>query len=114
MHFDLTTSRIRKLFYGYYAALIRGEALIKGRYLFQCGYQKVRRLLEDGASMRPYAYLRKYSTWIYVVTIFLCIFLYDNEINLPTYLPIYHLIKVEGFQSSTLLRMNYFEGFKEF
>ena len=28
------------------AALIRGEALIRGRRLFQCGYPKLRRLLE--------------------------------------------------------------------
>ena len=38
------------------ATLIRGEALIRGRRLFQCGYPKVRRLLEGGAYLRPAAY----------------------------------------------------------
>ena len=41
----LVTFLIRAAFRG--AALIRGEALIKGRRLFQCGYLKVRRLLEE-------------------------------------------------------------------
>ena len=43
------------------AALIRWEALVRERYLFQCGYPKVRRLLEEGASLRPGAYYRKYN-----------------------------------------------------
>ena len=42
-------------------ALIRGEALIRGRRLCQCGYPKVRRLLEGGAYLRPGAYQRKYG-----------------------------------------------------
>ena len=42
-------------------ALIRGQALIRERRLFQCGYQKVRRLLESGAYLRPSSYQRKYG-----------------------------------------------------
>ena len=38
------------------AALIRREALIRGRHLFQCEFAKVRRLLEGGAYLRPGAY----------------------------------------------------------
>ena len=38
------------------AAPIRGEALIRGKHLFQCGYAKVRRLLEGGAYLRSGAY----------------------------------------------------------
>ena len=38
------------------AALVRGEALIRGRRLFQCGYPKVRHLLKGGAYLRPGAY----------------------------------------------------------
>ena len=53
MHFDLTSSRIWLLFYGYYAALIRGEALIIGKRLFQCGYPKAWRLLEGAAYRGP-------------------------------------------------------------
>ena len=45
------------------AALIRGEALTRGRRLFQCGYPKVRRLLEGGAYLRPGAYQRKYGNY---------------------------------------------------
>ena len=56
MHSDLTASRIWLLFYDFYAVLIRGEALIRGRRLFQRGYQKVQRLLEGGAYLRPGAY----------------------------------------------------------
>ena len=41
-------------------ALIRGEALITGRRLFQWGYSKVR-LLEGGAYTRPGTYQRKYD-----------------------------------------------------
>ena len=33
-------------------ALITGEALIRGRRLFQCGYPKVRYLLKDGVYLR--------------------------------------------------------------
>ena len=36
------------------ATLIRGEALIIGRRLFQCGYPKVRRLLGGGTYQRKY------------------------------------------------------------
>ena len=43
------------------AALIRREALTRGRRLFECGYPKVRRLLEGGVYLRPDTYLRKYS-----------------------------------------------------
>ena len=38
------------------AALIRGEPLIRGRGLFQCGYPKVRRLLQGAVYLRPGAY----------------------------------------------------------
>ena len=38
------------------AVLIRGEALIKEKRLFQCGYPKVQRLLECGAYLRSGAY----------------------------------------------------------
>ena len=38
------------------AGLIRGETLIRGRRLFQCGRPKGRRLLEGGAYLRPDAY----------------------------------------------------------
>ena len=57
MHFGLASNRIivtiliSAVFRG--AALIRGEALIRGRRLFQCGYPKVRRLLEGGSYLRP-------------------------------------------------------------
>ena len=37
-------------------ALIREEVLIGGRCLFQCGYPKVRHLVEGGAYLRPGAY----------------------------------------------------------
>ena len=36
--------------------LNRGAALITGRRLFQCGYLKVKRLLEGGAYLKPGAY----------------------------------------------------------
>ena len=45
------------------AALIRGEPLIRGRRLFQCGYPKVRHLLESSAYLRPGAYQRKYGIY---------------------------------------------------
>ena len=43
------------------SAAFRGAALLRGRRLFQCGYPKVRRLLEGGAYLRPGAYQRKYD-----------------------------------------------------
>ena len=43
------------------ATLIREKAFSRGRRLFQCGYPKVRRLLEGGAYLRPGAYQRKYG-----------------------------------------------------
>ena len=39
----------------------RDAALIRERRLFQCGYPKVRWLLEDDAYLRPDAYYRKYG-----------------------------------------------------
>ena len=42
-------------------AALRGEALIRGRCLFLCGYPKVRRLLEGGAYLRSGAYQRKHG-----------------------------------------------------
>ena len=36
--------------------LIRGEALIRGKRLFQCGYPDVRRILEGGTYLKPGAY----------------------------------------------------------
>ena len=38
------------------AALISGEIFIRGMCLFQCGYPKVPRLLEDGPYLRPGTY----------------------------------------------------------
>ena len=38
------------------AALFRGEARIRGRRLFQCGYPEVQRLSEGGTYLRPDAY----------------------------------------------------------
>ena len=38
------------------AALIRGEAHIRGKRLFQCGYTKEQRLLEGSGYLRPGAY----------------------------------------------------------
>ena len=46
------------------AELTRGEELIKGRGLFQCGYPKVRRLLQDGTYLMPGACQRKYGRCI--------------------------------------------------
>ena len=43
--------------------LIRGEALIRGRRLFQCGYSKVRHLLEGGAYLKAYVYQKKYGNY---------------------------------------------------
>ena len=43
------------------AARIRGEAVITGKRLFQCGYLEVRRLLEGGIYLRPISYYRKYG-----------------------------------------------------
>ena len=37
----------------------KGAALIRGRRFFQCGYPRVRRLLEGGAYLRPGVYQRK-------------------------------------------------------
>ena len=56
MHFGLVTSRtwnilISVAFRG--ATLIRGEALIRGRHLFQCVYPKVQCLFEGGTYLRP-------------------------------------------------------------
>ena len=45
------------------SAAFKGVALITGRSLFQCGYTKVRFILEGGAYLRPGAYLRKYGKW---------------------------------------------------
>ena len=41
-------------------ALIRGEALIRGRRLFQCGYPKVRRLFENPRLLEEMRYLIVY------------------------------------------------------
>ena len=43
------------------APLFRGGVLIKGRRLFQCGYPKVRGLLEGGVFLKPGAYQGKYG-----------------------------------------------------
>ena len=43
------------------AALIRGDALIRGRRLFQCGYPKVRYLLQGSPYLRLSTYYRKYG-----------------------------------------------------
>ena len=47
------------------AALMRGEVLIRGKRLFQCGYSKLRRLLEGGD------YLGPGSIWNFKLSIFL-------------------------------------------
>ena len=60
--YNIVTTLISAAFGG--AALNSGEALIRGRRLFQCGYQKVRRVLEGGAYLRPGAYQRKYGICI--------------------------------------------------
>ena len=49
-------------------AFIRGGKLIRGRPLFQCGYSKVRRLLEGSAYLRPGAYYRTYG----IQQVFIC------------------------------------------
>ena len=54
IHILIVTILINAVFRG--AVLIRGEALIKRRRLFQCRYQKGRCLLEGGAYLRPDAY----------------------------------------------------------
>ena len=59
MHFGLATSRVVTILISAVlrgAALISGQAFIRARRLFQCGYPKVRRLLKDGAYLRPGAY----------------------------------------------------------
>ena len=76
MHFNLTTSRIWQLFYGYYAALIRGEAIIRGRRLFQGGYQKVQRLFEAWCLLEEYgiaqiSHYGKFTTLHKVISIVL-------------------------------------------
>ena len=48
---NMVTILISAAFIG--AAFIRGEASIRGRRLFHCGYTKVRRVLEGGAYLRP-------------------------------------------------------------
>ena len=59
MNLGLVSSRIitiliNAVFNG--AAPIRGGELVRARRLFQCGYPKVRRFLEDGTYLRPGAY----------------------------------------------------------
>ena len=59
MHSGLATSYIVAIlisaaFRG--VTLIKGEALIRERHLFQCGYPNVQHLLEGGAYLRPGAY----------------------------------------------------------
>ena len=56
---NIVTVLISSAFRG--AALIREEALIRGRRLLQCGYPKVRRLLEGNTFLRPGVYYRKYG-----------------------------------------------------
>ena len=43
----------------------RGETLIRGRCLFQCGHPKMRHLLEGGAYLRSGIYKRKYGMHIW-------------------------------------------------
>ena len=43
--------------------LLRGEALIRGGRLFQCGYPKVWRLLEGVTFLRSGTYSRKYDNY---------------------------------------------------
>ena len=53
-YYNIVTALISVAFRA--AVLIRGEAIIRGRRLFQCGYPKVGRLLEGGAYLRSGAY----------------------------------------------------------
>ena len=50
----MVTILISDVFIG--AILIRGEARIRGRRLFQCGYRKLLSLLEGGGYLKPGAY----------------------------------------------------------
>ena len=47
------------------SATFRGEALIIGTPLFQCGHSNMQCLLEGGAYMRPGVYQRKYGMHIW-------------------------------------------------
>ena len=53
----MATALVSAAFIG--AALIRLEALIRGRYLFQCGYPKARRLFEDRRLLERIRYVIK-------------------------------------------------------
>ena len=52
MHFGLASSRLTVLI----NAVLRGVGLVKGRYLFQCGYPKVQCLLDSGTYWIPGIY----------------------------------------------------------
>ena len=51
---NMVTLLKRAAFVG--VALTRGEVLIKGRHLFQCGYPKMWHLLEGSPYLRPSTY----------------------------------------------------------
>ena len=51
---NIVTILISALFRGVCVAIIKEEALFRGRRLIQCGYPKVRRFLEGGAYQRKY------------------------------------------------------------
>ena len=53
-YWNIVTILINTAFRG--AALTRGEALMRGRRLFQCEYPKMLHLLEGGAYLTPGAY----------------------------------------------------------
>ena len=48
------------------SAAFRGALPIRGRRLFQYGYPKVRRLLENCAYLTPGAYQRKFISYFYI------------------------------------------------
>ena len=57
---NIVTILISAIFRG--VALIKREALIRGKRLLNYGYSKVRHLLEGDAYLNPGAYYRKYGT----------------------------------------------------
>ena len=67
------------------APLIRGDALIRGRRLFQCRYPKVQRLLGGGAYWGPAlikgnTVITKYRKKFFLTTVKLFSKLYSSEI----------------------------------
>ena len=67
------------------SSVFRGAVLIRGRSLIQCGYPKVRPLLEGGVYLRPGAYQRIYGncktlkTGLNIDSVVNCVILYQNK-----------------------------------